>query len=196
MKIIVIAFEYMAGRHTSDNIKNQYDLIVDRYNVIFFCIYFRYIFQLIICITQLSSKIFKIVADQAANMKKALQDVKESTCIVGDDNIENLTQLLLERSRKYDLINNAKQQKEVEEINKSIDEFNSTKPSNQPKTSSFMKKDQVLLDLDELTEELTIEDDEGENNTDEDVDDDFGTEMINLPVNIADLRLVFSSYLP
>jgi len=51
MKIIVIAFEYMAGRHTSDNIKNQYDLIVDRYNVIFFCIYFRYIFQLIICIT-------------------------------------------------------------------------------------------------------------------------------------------------
>ncbi len=129
-------------------------------------------------------------------MKKPLQDVKESTCIVGDDNIENLTQLLLERSRKYDLINNAKQQKEVEEINKSIDEFNSTKPSNQPKTSSFMKKDQVLLDLDELTEELTIEDDEGENNTDEDVDDDFGTEMINLPVNIADLRLVFSSYLP
>jgi hypothetical protein len=33
MKILVIAFEYMTGRHTSENIKQQYDMIIDRFNV-------------------------------------------------------------------------------------------------------------------------------------------------------------------
>ena len=42
----------MSGRHTAKNIKKQYDLIVKRYGI--------------------EDKIFKICADQAANMKKAL----------------------------------------------------------------------------------------------------------------------------
>ena len=43
----------------------------------------------------LKIKFFKTVADQAANMKKALKDVLESTTIKGgasDDNIQHLTQ--------------------------------------------------------------------------------------------------------
>ena len=42
----------------------------------------------------------KIVADQAANMKKALSDERESNYIVGgacEDNLINLTKLLVER---------------------------------------------------------------------------------------------------
>jgi len=60
-----------------------------------------------------------------------------------------------------------------------------------------LKRDQILLDLDELTEELTIEDNERDeqNDTDEDVDSDT-EEQLNIPVDFTDLRLVFSSYLP
>jgi hypothetical protein len=32
-RIFVIAFDHMIGRHTSENIKRQYDQIVDRFNV-------------------------------------------------------------------------------------------------------------------------------------------------------------------
>lgn len=63
-------------------------------------------------------------------MKKALKDVNESTSIEGganEDNIENLTQLLLERRRRYDLVESKKQQKAVEQLNKSIEEFNTVK---------------------------------------------------------------------
>ena len=56
--------------------------------------------------------------------------MNESTSIEGgasEDNIENLTQLLIERRRRYDFVESKKQQKAVEELNKSIEEFNTVK---------------------------------------------------------------------
>ena len=143
----------------------------------------------------MSDKIFKIVADQAANMKKALSDERESASIASganDDKIQNLTQLLIERRRKYDLLESKKQQKEVDKLNESIEEFNRVKiTDDQNKSKSFLKRDQVLLDLDELTEELTIEDDEKDEKYNDDTDEDLNS----MPLDIADLRLTFHSYL-
>ena len=105
-----LKFLLIKGRHTAKNIKKQYDELLSEY--------------------ELEDKVFKVVADQAANMKKALKDVNESTSIEGganEDNIESLTQLLIERRRRYDLVESKKQQKAVEELNKSIEEFNTVK---------------------------------------------------------------------
>jgi hypothetical protein len=56
--------------------------------------------------------VFKVVADQTANMKKALEDVTESRrSIVGGANEENLislTKMLVERRRKLDQIEEKK----------------------------------------------------------------------------------------
>jgi hypothetical protein len=89
----MIAFEYVTGSHTAVNIKKQYNAILKKY-----------------CIEK---KIFKTIADQAANMKKALSDVSESNEIVGgvnDDNLINLTKLLIERNRKLDLLEKTKRE--------------------------------------------------------------------------------------
>jgi len=146
-----------------------------------------------------SDKIFKIVADQAANMKKALSDERESASIASganDDKIQNLTQLLIERRRKYDLLESKKQQKEVDKLNESIEEFNRVKiTDDQNKSKSFLKRDQVLLDLDELTEELTIEDDEKDEKDNDDTDEDVDEDLNSLPLDITDFRLTFHSYL-
>jgi hypothetical protein len=69
----------------------------------------------------ITNKIFKVVADQAANMKKALENETESTAISGganSDNIVALTKLLIERRRKLDNIEEKKQTLLVSEINK------------------------------------------------------------------------------
>jgi hypothetical protein len=53
----------------------------------------------------IENKIFKTVADQAANMKKALSDERESTQIQGganENNLVNLTKLIIERNRKLE----------------------------------------------------------------------------------------------
>jgi hypothetical protein len=53
----------------------------------------------------IENKIFKTIADQAANMKKALSDERESTQIQGgsnEDNLVNLTKLIIERNRKLE----------------------------------------------------------------------------------------------
>jgi hypothetical protein len=96
--------QHMNGLHTSENIKKQYDFILEMYNIK-----------------------DKTVADQAANMKKVLKDVLESTtieCGASDDNIQYLTQLLLDRKKKYNLIQSEKDKQEVIVLNKEIDAFN------------------------------------------------------------------------
>lgn len=101
MRTYVIAFEYVTGRHTAINIKKQYDLILNRFNI--------------------TDKVFKVVADQAANMKKALEDVTESNTIVGGANEENLislTKMLVERRRKLDQIEEKKQSQLVSNLNR------------------------------------------------------------------------------
>lgn len=62
---------------------------------------------------------------------------------------------------------------------------------------SFLKRDQVLLDLDELTEELSIDENDKEDKVENcDTDDDVDNDLSSLSVDIADLRLTFNSYLP
>ena len=52
---------------------------------------------------EIEDKIFKICADQAANMKKGLQSETESTVILGgasDDGLIHLTKLLVASQKK------------------------------------------------------------------------------------------------
>lgn len=39
MIVLVLAFEYMTGRHTSENIKQQFDLIIDRFSVNYYLLF-------------------------------------------------------------------------------------------------------------------------------------------------------------
>jgi hypothetical protein len=82
-------------------------------------------------------------------MKKAFKDVKSSNSTAGgvnEQSIEHLTQLLLEKRRQQDIIIKKKQQIEIDALNKSIEEFNKVSDT-QPKISSFLKRDQVLLGI-------------------------------------------------
>ena len=51
--MLPIAFEFVGGKHTGEAIKSQYDQIVQEFNLV--------------------DKTFKIIADQAANVKKAFK---------------------------------------------------------------------------------------------------------------------------
>ena len=82
MKTIVIAFEYVIRRQTAVYIKKEFDEVVERFNI--------------------QDKIYKVIAYQAADMKKALSDFNESTEIIGGANEEeiiNITKMLIERKR-------------------------------------------------------------------------------------------------
>ena len=180
MRTYVIAFEYVTGRHTAINIKKQYDLILNRFNI--------------------TDKVFKVVADQAANMKKALEDVTESNTIVGGANEENLislTKMLVERRRKLDLIEEKKQSQLVSNLNKSIEEINNqfSNVNNQPKINKYFNRDQILNDFDDMTEELSANSDDEINTLDDtgldaDEEDDYDRE-----IDPNMLNFVFSSYL-
>ena len=59
-------------------------------------------------------------------MKKALSEEIESTEIAGganEDNLVNLTKLIIERNRKLELVEQNRQSKLVEKVNKEIDEY-------------------------------------------------------------------------
>ena len=141
IKTIVIAFEYVIGRHTAVNIKKQFDEGVERYNI--------------------QDKIYKVIADQAANMKKALSDVNESTEIIGganEENIINITKMLIERRRVLDTIQNEKDRIEAQNLNLEIENLNNEFLNSASKNSKYLNRDQVILfDLnnDELTESLS-----------------------------------------
>ena len=69
----------------------------------FFCHYILKLYTYVLMhIYGIENKIFKTVADQAANMKKALSDERESTQIQGGANEDNLTKLIIERNRKLE----------------------------------------------------------------------------------------------
>ena len=180
MRTYVIAFEYVTGRHTAINIKKQYDLILNRFNI--------------------TDKVFKVVADQAANMKKALEDVTESNTIAGGANEENLislTKMLVERRRKLDQIEEKKQSELVSNLNKSIEEINNqfSNVNNQPKINKYFNRDQILNDFDDMTEELSANSDDEINTLDDtgldaDEEDDYDRE-----IDPNMLNFVFSSYL-
>lgn len=79
---LTIGFEYVTGKHTGANIKKQFDEVCKRFNT--------------------ENKIFKTVADQAANMKKDFYSFLYLNEIVGevdDDNIISTTKLLIDLER-------------------------------------------------------------------------------------------------
>lgn len=164
----------MTGRHTAPNLKKQYDLIMERFSI--------------------QDKIFKVVADQAANVKKSFENYFESTKIVGgacEENIVKITNLLLDRRRQLDLNEAKKQAEAVIEINNEIENANASN-SDSSKISSFFKRDQILAEMDDITEEMSeSEDEDGEEEQDktkEDADDDLE--------NIEEVIDQVLSYLP
>jgi len=185
MRTIVIAFEYVTGRHTAINIKKQYDSILERFEI--------------------ADKVFKIVADQAANMKKALQSETESTSIVGgasEDSIINLTKLLIESRKKQDYLQERKQAALAENLNKSIDKINNEFSNKNLENNKQFNREQLLLtDFDDMTESLSANSDEedadsnDDTKNDEDCDDDEEKEN-GIEVDPSLLEFVFDSYLP
>jgi hypothetical protein len=137
-----IGFEYVTGKHTGVNIKKQFDEVCKRFNI--------------------EKKIFKTVADQAANMKKAFYSFLESSEIVGgvdDYNVIKTTKLLIEKRRQLDVLEQQKEKEAVLRLNKEIDLANAN-TCTQQKITSYMKKDQVLAELDDITDELSESEDE------------------------------------
>jgi len=70
-------------------------------------------------------------------------------------------------------------------LNKEIGAFNKvSKIGGQSKITSFMNKEQILNELIDLSEELTLNENEYDNDTDEDVDDDLkkGTAMMKVEI--------------
>ena len=151
MQTIAIAFQFVKGRHTGKAIKSQYDQISEIYNI--------------------QNKTFKIVADQAANVKKAFVDTLET------EDVLTITTNLMRRQRKSDELAEAEriakelEAQQVGELNKSIEFMNA--PSDTAGTLSKKRKvEQVLLEL--LEEEDQYEDTDELDIQDEELDDTIG----------------------
>jgi len=112
-------------------------------------------------------------------VKKSFENYFESTKIVGgacEENIVKITNLLLDRRRQLDLNEAKKQAEAVIEINNEIENANASN-SDSSKISSFFKRDQILAEMDDITEEMSeSEDEDGEEEQDKtkkDADDDL-----------------------
>lgn len=125
---MVIIFYQLKGRHTSLNIKRQYDDLIKEFEI----------------------EPYKIVADQAANMKKAFLEVKE-----GDKNVDNdveedfflmTANTLLINQRRQDLaaLKEKLEKEAIEKLEKEINEMN--KPT-QTKITDFscFTREQVYI---------------------------------------------------
>ncbi len=138
--MIPIAFQHVQGSHTGEAIKLQFDEITKQWG--------------------LHSKIFKIVTDQAANMKKAFGDTFESEDII------SVTKNLLQNQMRLDRLAEIKRSEEdmqcklIEEINLEIQKANSSMSVGRP--TERKKACDILAELDELTldsdEEEILED--------------------------------------
>jgi len=152
MKTIPIAFDYVSGSHTGEKIKQQYESVIKVYDI--------------------DKKIFKIVCDQAANNKKAFKSTLECT---DEDHLIKITTMLLEKQRKLDMIEEKKQTTLRTELEKEKNIMNKPINGSQTKITAFMKRDKVLIDLDDLSDELSepieSEEETDENLTDLDADD-------------------------
>ena len=97
----------MTGRHTGEAIKYQFTNVSEKWGI--------------------SDKVFKIVADQAANVKKAFKDKYEA------DDLFSMHMALIDSIERKDLIKEAKlkakekseeQKLKVTQLNKGIDRVN------------------------------------------------------------------------
>ena len=139
------------GRHTGDAIKKHYDETISFFDI--------------------SSKVFKIIADQGANVKKAFKETRECN---KSDKIINLTKNMLEEQRKIDL--KSKQELMRIELEKEIEKAN-TKQDDKI-DSRKRNRDEVLNDLfeDDLDYDYTdtVEDEEHESLLDaDDLEENF-----------------------
>ena len=159
MHTIPIAFQYVSGPHTGKAIKKQYDEISSQYGI--------------------DNKTFKIVADQAANVKKAFSKTLE-TC-----DVLTITTNLMRRQAKKDKLEKAEKDRieaealAVNELNTSIENMNAKCSSPSEKPSRKRTAEQVLTkmcdeneDLYEDTEEADISNEicEVSDSTDKDAD--------------------------
>ena len=118
----------------------------------------------------IENKIFRIVSDQAKNVKKAFASSTECVDVV------DIAQALLNRQKKIDIIELQKKKKQEredllakkneEELINEIEEMNAV--GREDKNNVKLTKDQILLEWDE-DEELTTEQD----NIDDIIDNTF-----------------------
>ena len=115
-------FFYFIGRHTGANIKNEYDDVIKFFD--------------------LKNKVFKVVTDQAANMKKAFQHETEAA---DSDELQILVNELLLNQKKED----AKKRDLLlrEELEKSIDLANHVEPSISNDNRKKLNREAALAEL-------------------------------------------------
>ena len=113
---------YFEGRNTGINIKHEYDKIATFYDI--------------------NNKVFKIVTDQAANMKKAFETTKE--CENSDELVRFTNELLLFQ-KKADL--KIKQDVLKQQLIHEIDQMNSKTADSENNKNRERKREDVLSDL-------------------------------------------------
>ena len=151
------------GRHDGANIKKEYDKVIQYYD--------------------LSNKVFKIITDQAANMRKAFQNENEAN---ETDEIIKLTKELLLNQIKEDL--KTKQDILKDELIKEIDSFNASSAIKSNPVDKMhnkrMNSDQVLtslLDLDDDIDDIpdTVSDHDTSSDSLKDAEDELPGENLN-----------------
>ena len=122
---IPIAFQHVTGPHTGQAIKKQFEEIATNFNI--------------------RSKVFKIVADQAANVKNAFKEVIEA------EDVLTIACDLIRRQKNQDALDEKERLRlieaelTIEALNESIEEMNSTKHP----TENIDKRNAAQLLLDE-----------------------------------------------
>jgi hypothetical protein len=162
-----ISFILIKGRHFGVNIKNEYDKVIKFYD--------------------LKHKIFKVITDQAANMRKAFEneaEARESDEVIKLTNELLLNQIKLDKKNKQDILR--------AELMHEIDVFNSVETTQEKSnTTTKQSRDEVLANLlddslDDITD--TISDHNTSSDTIKDADDDF-LEIENLEILMNEFLL-------
>lgn len=147
LRQVTLAFERMEGRHTGANIKSQFDQICNNFN--------------------LDDRVFKIISDQAANMKAAMKEKNSA---------DSLTEIALSSSLRTQKRLELAQKREVEarcKLEKEIDSANASTPVESVQKSVPMKAAQLIdnwvFDQDDsITEEQSDDDDSDDSSNDVD----------------------------
>lgn len=182
MHTIYIAFQHVKGKHTGQAIKKQFEDVALDYKI--------------------SNKVFKIVADQAANVKKAFVDTEEA-----EDPVI-IAATLVQRQKKLDLLkekeaiekekeaqNRAILEKEIEEMNTNGVVLDNNKNSRKRTAEELLADyDEELEDTEELDESLIdIDDtilDADEEEEDESFDDSCLRRLAYEPCSAHNIQLV------
>jgi len=171
MIYICVGFDYVTGYHTGVKIRKHYNKLTNEFNI--------------------KNKVFKVVTDQAANMKKAYEHLKESELKCVQENCVKITNYLLDKQHKLDKLREAKAVAEMEE---EINKANSFKSSDQPKVSKYYRAEEVRLDFDDNTDELSEEESFFEK--DSDCESEATEEDVDLDFDIDEAPKVDLAYLP